>query len=144
MKKGELNNVVLFLLDQTSKVAKQHSQREFDLLEIGVTVEQWVLLKIIQQAEELSQVELAEQSFRDPASITRSLDLLEKKGLLRREAIEGNRRQYNIKLTHEGNYFILQNMPLVEHLRAVGLQGFSKKEVELLKDLLLRMQKNYS
>ncbi|MGL4598654.1 MAG: MarR family transcriptional regulator [Bacteroidia bacterium] len=144
MKRGELNNVVLFLLDQTSKVAKQHAQREFDLLEIGVTVEQWVLLKIIQQAEELSQVELAEQSFRDPASITRSLDLLAKKGLLRREPIENNRRQYKIKLTHEGTYFILQNMPLVEHLRAVGLQDFSKKEIELLKELLLRMQKNYS
>jgi MarR family transcriptional regulator, transcriptional regulator for hemolysin len=143
MKKENLNSVILFLIDQTSKVAKQYSQKEFDLLSIGITVEQWVLLKIVQENEPLSQAELAVKSHRDPASITRTLDILEKKRLLKREQVHENRRQYNIQLTKEGNYFILQNMPMIENMRAKGLNGFTKKEIEQLKSLLLRVQKNY-
>jgi MarR family transcriptional regulator, transcriptional regulator for hemolysin len=144
MIKDELSSVILFVIDQTSKVAKQHSQREFDHLKIGITVEQWVLLKIIQESSELSQSELAEKSHRDPASITRSLDLLEKKRLIKREQIADNRRQHQIELTKEGSYFILQHMPMIENLRSKGLKGFTKSEVEQLKSLLLRIQKNYS
>jgi MarR family transcriptional regulator, transcriptional regulator for hemolysin len=57
--------------------------------------------------------------------------------------VHENRRQYNIQLTKEGNYFILQNMPMIENMRAKGLNGFTKKEIEQLKSLLLRVQKNY-
>jgi MarR family transcriptional regulator, transcriptional regulator for hemolysin len=144
MNKARLNDVVLFLIDQTSKVAKQAAQREFDLLHIGITVDQWVLLKMIQEYQELSQAELAERSHRDPASITRTLDLLQKKKLVVREAVAGNRRQYHIRLTKEGNYFILQHLPLVEELRAKALKGFTQKETAQLKDMLQRIQQNYS
>src|SRR5687768_6069159 len=97
--KNSLNDVILFIIDQTSKIARQYSQNEFDLLKIDVTVEQWVLLKIIHENEGLSQTVLAEKSHRDPASITRTLDLLEKKRLILRQPIPENRRQYNLKLT---------------------------------------------
>jgi MarR family transcriptional regulator for hemolysin len=138
----ELDNVVLFVIDQTSKMAKQHSQREFDLRRLGITVDQWVLLKIIEEKKELSQIELAKISQRDPASITRSLDLLQKKGLLKREAIPDNRRQYNITLTKEGKVFVMTHMGLVEELRSLSIKGLTKKEIQTLTGMLLKIQKN--
>jgi MarR family transcriptional regulator, transcriptional regulator for hemolysin len=143
MANEDLNTVILFLIEQTSKIAKQSSQREFDHLKIGITVDQWVLLKIIEQQIELSQNELAVKSHRDPASITRSLDILQQKKLIIREQIADNRRQYIVRLTKEGRSFILQHMPLIADMRAKSLKGFTKTETELLKSLLLRIQDNY-
>lgn len=139
---SELASVILFLIDQTSKVAKRSSQRIFDAREMGVTIDQWVLLKLIEEHEGLSQNELAERAFRDGASITRTLNLLEGKGYVARQPIPGNRRQYSISLSEQGKAFLEAHMPLVRELRAQSLKGFSDEEVEALKGMLLRIQKN--
>ena len=55
---NDINRVILFQIDQTSKIAKQYSQRELDRRELGITVDQWVLLKIIEESAPLSQKEL--------------------------------------------------------------------------------------
>lgn len=144
MNQGELSQVVLFLIDQTSKIAKQHSQREFDALGMDITVDQWVLLKILQEKPDISQQALASAAHRDPASITRTLVLLEQKKLVTRSVVPDDRRQYTLRLSRQGVSFIEKHMPLIEKLRAIGLQGFTRKDVEQFKSLLLRMQKNYS
>jgi MarR family transcriptional regulator, transcriptional regulator for hemolysin len=137
-----LETTVLFVLDQTSKLSKQFAQREFDLLGIGVTVEQWVLLKVVAEKNILSQNELAKETHRDPASITRTLDILEKKGFLKREPIADNRRQYNINLSKAGKDFVWHNMPFINALRNTSVKGFTKAEIKTLLSLLHRIQKN--
>jgi MarR family transcriptional regulator, transcriptional regulator for hemolysin len=139
---SDLENVVLFVIDQTSKIAKQHSQRAFDRAGIDLTVDQWVLLKVINEKEFLSQNELAKESHRDPASITRTLDLLQKKGLIIREAIADNRRQYDVKLTEAGRLFVAQHMPLISELRSNSMAGFTDSEVQQLLSMLRRIQQN--
>ncbi|MEQ9262322.1 MAG: MarR family transcriptional regulator [Owenweeksia sp.] len=140
----DIENVILFQLDRTNKMAKQHSQLAIDRQNMGITVEQWVLLKIIEESNELSQKDLAKKSLRDPASITRTLDILEKKKLIRREAIPQNRRQYNIILTAQGKEFVNQNMELIKELRKQSVNGFTLKELDILRSFLLRMQENMS
>jgi MarR family transcriptional regulator, transcriptional regulator for hemolysin len=140
--KKELETTVLYVIDQTTKIAKQYSQREFDLLGIGITVEQWILLKVVEEKSGLSQNELAKETNRDPASITRTLDLLQKKGLIIREAIADNRRQYNIMLSQDGIAFVKQNMPLINDMRNISIKGFTKEEVDSLISMLNRIQKN--
>ncbi len=140
----DINDVILFQIDKTSKVSKLYSQREFDKLDFGITIEQWILLKIIEESGQLSQKELAEKSLRDPASITRTLDILQKKGYITREAVENNRRQYHIILTNEGAQFVKKHMKVVKEHRAKSTEGFTTEEVELLRSMLLRIQKNFS
>lgn len=142
--KKELDKVLLFVLDQTNKKAKQFSQRELDKNGFGITVDQWVLLKVIEESPGLSQRDLAEKSIKDPASITRMLDLLEKKAFILREPIPGNRRQYKIQLSDTGLQFINDHMEAVQMQRARSLQGFSSEEIEQLKSMLLRIQANMS
>ena len=141
---NKLESVILFLIDQTSKTAKRFTQRELDKKGWDITIDQWVLLKIVEEANGLSQNELAGKSHRDGASITRSLDILEKKNYLERKATPEDRRQYKISLTPEGSAFILKNMPLVNKYREKSLQGFSLEEIASLKEMLLRIQKNMS
>ncbi|MDN5214776.1 MarR family transcriptional regulator [Fulvivirgaceae bacterium BMA12] len=139
-----LESVILFLIDQTSKTAKRFTQRELDKKGWDITIDQWVLLKIVEESNGLSQNELAEKSSRDGASITRSLDILEKKHYLERKATPEDRRQYKISLTPEGQAFIAKNMSLVNKHRAKSLEGFSSEEIKSLKEMLLRIQKNMS
>ena len=142
MAKTDLQNVILFQIDRTSKVAKQYSQRELDALQLDITVDQWVLLKIVENKGKLSQRELAEVSFRDPASITRTLNLLERKDMLLREAIPNNKRQYQIDLTAYGRAFIKKHMTMVQRHHKQSLKGFSSKEITLLDSMLRRIQDN--
>jgi MarR family transcriptional regulator, transcriptional regulator for hemolysin len=139
---NKLETVLLFVIDQTNKIARQYSQREFDSLRIDINVDQWVLLKEIEEKETLSQNELAKNTSRDPASITRTLDILQKKKLIIRESVPDNRRQYNVRLTKEGSYFVLQNMPLINEIRNRSIKGFSKSEVEQLIIMLQKVQVN--
>ncbi len=138
----KLKDVILFQIEQTSKVSKQYSQREFEKLDFGITVEQWILLKIISESEELSQKELSIKSFRDPASITRTLDILEKKSLVVREPIPDNRRTYNISLSKDGNKFIKNNRTIIKKHRERSTKGFSIKELAMLSSMLKRIQEN--
>ncbi|MEP4533817.1 MAG: MarR family transcriptional regulator [Cyclobacteriaceae bacterium] len=142
MNKDDLYQVIPFLIEQISKRGKRYSQREFDERGLGVTIDQWVLLKIVQMKDGISQRELAERSFRDGASITRSLDLLEKKGLIQRNSIPENRRQYSITICKEGVNFIQENMEMIDRHRKQFVDGFSSEEIGQLKGYLNRMMKN--
>jgi len=137
-----LSQVILFQIDRTSKTARNYSQQEFDKVSPKVTIDQWVLLKVIEENEGASQKVIADKSVRDQASVTRTLDLLEKKGLVRRSAIPGNRRQYQIELTLSGRTFIDDNMEMVNRHRAKSLEGFSQAEIETLHSMLVRIQEN--
>lgn len=137
-----IESVILFLIEQTTKKAKRYSQREFEQRKLGITIEQWVLLKIVDEHEGLSQNDLAQKSYRDRASITRSLDILEKKGLLERIPIKGNRRQYEIHLSEQGKVFVTDNMDMILRHRTKSLEGFSPEEVKSLRSMLLRIQDN--
>jgi DNA-binding MarR family transcriptional regulator len=138
----KIEDVILFQVDLTSKFSKHHTQRDFDNLNLGITVEQWVILKIISESPSLSQKELAQKSYRDPASITRTLDLLEKKDLLRRESMPENRRMHMIVLTNEGKQFIKKNMKLVQSHRDQSTKGITKKELEQLSAILEKIRNN--
>ena len=140
----KIEDVILFQIDQTSKAAKQYSQKEFDKLKLAITIEQWIILKIVSENKDLSQKELAKRSHRDPASITRTIDLLEKKDLLVREAIPNNRRAYCIRLTNSGEQFVKKNMELVKRHRALSIRGLSSKELTALSNILLKIRENMS
>lgn len=138
----KIEDVILFQIEQASKASKQYSQREFERLGFGITVDQWVLLKIISEASPLSQKELATKSFRDPASITRTLDLLTTKNFIVREPILDNKRAYNICLSKAGEKFIALHMETIRKHRLKSCEGFSEKELVMLSAFLKRIRKN--
>lgn len=143
MKSNEqLNNVVNFLLEQTVRQMRGYAQRQLDMLQTGITVDQWVLLKIVEERKQISQVELAQVSNKDTASITRILDLLQKKNLIQRIDDEHDRRKYLISLTGEGESFVARNLPFVNRIRSQIVQGLSQDDIRTLKDILDKIRHN--
>ncbi|MEM9052520.1 MAG: MarR family transcriptional regulator, partial [Bacteroidota bacterium] len=126
------------------KTVKQFSQKEFDKRGMNVTVDQWVLLKIIHERAPISQVELAKFSMRDPASITRTLDILNKKKLIFRQQTPGSRRQFDVSLTKIGEDFVKAHMSFVQGQRNRSVEGLSESDQAKLMNMLLQIQENMS
>ena len=139
-----VEDTILFQIEKTSKVSKLYSQREIDALGVDITIEQWILLKVIDEHNGLTQKELAERTLRDPASITRTLDILSKKGFLERQAVPENRRQYSIVLKKKGEDFIKSFFPVVQKQRDQAIKGLSKKDIDAFYRILNSIQKNMS
>lgn len=138
----EMGEIILSQIDKTGRMVKNFAQREFDRLGLGVTLEQWALLRLIHENNKISQKGLSEKSVRDPASITRTLDLLQNKDFIERKSIPDNRRQFDINLTANGLKFILNNVSAVHRHRQKSLTGFTEGEMKLLDQLLRKIQDN--
>ena len=134
-----LKDVILFQIEQASKASKQYSQREFDALKLDLTVEQWVLIMIVSENPNLTQRELADKSRRDPASITRTLDLLEKKGRIMRNVDPLNRRTYIISMTEAGKGFIKTNANLIAQHREQSVANFTEEDLAKFSGYLQRI-----
>jgi MarR family transcriptional regulator for hemolysin len=142
MIQSNLNEVILFLIEQTNKKAKQHAASRFAERGMGVTVDQWVLMKFVQENPGMSQNQLAESTFKDAASITRIIDLLAKKELIKRETLLNDRRQLSIRLSKNGEKFIAMHIDFVQALRDQSTKGLTDKEVLALTKTLLKIQNN--
>lgn len=107
-----------------------------------LTAMQWKPLLMLRHGRADTAAALARLNCSDNGAMTRMLDRLEAKGLLRRVRSALDRRVVNLELTKEGER-ISDLIPyglstvLNEHL-----QGFSQAEFEQLKALLMRMIAN--
>ena len=97
------------------------------LSEHGLTYVQWLPLYKLMLCAEANSSTLAKDLGMDPASVTRALDRIEAKGLLRRERSTTDRRVVHLVLTRVLN----------GHLK-----GFSHAECALMLSLLQRMLAN--
>lgn len=138
----KLEDVLYYMIDKTNKLARKYSQDAFVKAGFDVTVDQWLVLKKIADTEQINQVELATSLYKDTASITRILQLLVKKKLIRKEYKESDRRNLLLSLTTKGEHFYKQLLPLVKEMRIQGVHDFNESERDQIKRLLTRMIKN--
>ena len=109
---------------------------------LELTGMQWepVMLLWLKRADTVAG--LARVSQMGVPSMTRMLDRLEEKELLRRERSELDRRVVNLHLTPKGKKVANKIWPIVVEGMHVHLDGFKKEELNQLSDLLGRMLAN--
>ena len=88
-----------YLLDRTARRVKQYAQQKFSAGDFNVTVDQWLILKNLDNDRNLKQTELAELTGKDTPTLTRIVDLLCKKGLTERVIHKTDRRSFTVHLT---------------------------------------------
>lgn len=69
---------------------------------VNISPEAWALMVRLWEEDDRSQTELADASFRDRASVTRMIDILEREGYVTRAPDAADRRRHRILLTDEG------------------------------------------
>jgi DNA-binding MarR family transcriptional regulator len=114
------------------------------LSEYKLTYVQWIpLYKLLQNGHVGSTPgSMARDLSIDPAALNRSINRLERKGLVRRVRSEHDRRMVHLHLTAEGR---AAAQPVPDALASVlndHLAGFSQQEWQTLLQLLTRMRTN--
>ncbi|WCN39254.1 MarR family winged helix-turn-helix transcriptional regulator [Aneurinibacillus uraniidurans] len=126
-----------FILSNTQRKLSHFLLSKFKPYDI--TTEQWVLVAKLGEENGITQKDLAERTEKDQANVTRIIDLLEKKGLVRREKNSTDRRSMLVHLTDEGEKLREMLAPIEESVVNVSLSGMSEEEKALLKDFLARI-----
>ncbi len=125
-----------FLIERTAKKIKQTLQKVFNELKVDITVDQWVILNELNQHGPLSQNELGNFSFKDAPTVTRIIDLLSKKDLVKRKMDKNDRRKYNVELTAKGNKMVNKLLPYIVEFRKMGWEGLTEKDIKKLQKIL--------
>lgn len=142
-KDEKLESVLFYLIEKTNKVVRRYAQEKLNQSGIDITIDQWLVMKKIYDQERISQVELAESVFKDTASITRILDLLLEKKLVRK-TVGADKRVYELSLTDTGNKYFDTAATQVKSIRSKALAGIGEDEIKKLKNSLEKIIANIS
>ncbi|MEL7343045.1 MAG: MarR family transcriptional regulator [Bacteroidota bacterium] len=138
-----LQDILYFWIHRAHSRSKDYSKRVIKEAGIDLTVDQWVVMKQLGEKPGLSQVEIANATFKDPAAILRIIQILLRKNLVKRSARPEDKRTYEVYLTKDGEGLVEKLIPLIQGVRAVGVEGFAEKEVEMAKSLMKRIYQNF-
>ncbi len=117
-----------------------HIDRQVEPL--GLTDAQWKPLLRLLLDQTGTVAALARICQLDAGGMTRLLDRLETKGLVRRERSQEDRRVVNLELTDEGRVAAQQLPDLLLGMQRSMLQGFSAEEEAQLRGYLARLYDN--
>ena len=113
-----------------------------ELEPFGLTGAQFAVLKNVADGIAETAADLCRTMHYDTGSMTRMLDRLEEKAVLRRERCTEDRRVVYLRITDTGNELLPQLRAAAVHVLSRHLAGFSSEEVENLKQYLVRMIHN--
>jgi DNA-binding MarR family transcriptional regulator len=123
---------VLYTIEQAIKEYRKIAQKNISKIIKDITIDQCLVLIILNKNAKISQNELANLIFKDNASITRMIELMVKKEYLIRTIHQEDRRKFNLEVTKKGIKTIELLEPIVQLNRQTALFGLSLEEIVLL------------
>jgi DNA-binding MarR family transcriptional regulator len=123
---------------RTSLLASLDAQLE----PFGLTGMQFAVLKHLADGAARTAADLCRYMHYDTGAMTRILDRLEQKGLLRRERCREDRRVVFLRLPAQGRAQLPRLLAVGTQVLADHLAGFSPAEIDALKNYLGRMIAN--
>ena len=116
------------------------SYSDTHIRQLGLTPPQFDVISTLGGTNGMSMGEVSEKTLVTKGTLTGIIDRLERKGLVRREVPEENRRSFTIVLTTEGEETFRQVFPAHIAYLKERFQRLEPTELELLRVLLSRLQ----
>jgi DNA-binding MarR family transcriptional regulator len=105
----------------------------------GITFQHWVILMCLRDDLARTPSEISQYICYDSGALTRVIDRMEKRGLLKRKRSSKDRRVVELSLTAEGKKTVEALIAIVVELYNGLLEDFSKAETDMLVSLLTRL-----
>src|SRR5262249_4739797 len=115
-----------------------HGAMERALRDVGLTVSQYAALSLLAEHPDLSNAELARQSFVTPQTMNELLQKLEARGLIERRAHAAHARILPARLTPSGRALLAAGHERVRAIEARMVADLSAEEREHLRTALRR------
>jgi DNA-binding MarR family transcriptional regulator len=110
----------------------------------GLSAIQWGILKALYDERARTPTALCRTLLADSGAMTRKLDALEKRGLIKRIRSVSDRRSVELALTADGRQMLVETLPHIVEASNRQILGFTTDEVATVKSLLDRMLVNLS
>lgn len=108
----------------------------------GITAEQWQVLLTLSKHNKINQKILSQTVNKDQPTLTRMLDILERKALVERHMSKEDRRSFSIHITEKGLDLTEKLAPYIEDIFMKILNGISEKDLKIYLDVLSRIDNN--
>lgn len=133
---------VLYSIEKAIKEYRKVSQKNITKIVKDISVDQCLVLIILDKDPKISQNALANLIFKDNASITRMVELMVKKDFLNRTIHHEDRRKFNLEITEKGKKTLELINPIVQINRETALNGLSLEEINFLDKTLNKIITN--
>ena len=137
-----LETINFYMLDKAIRTYRMYSQKKLRENGYKITVDQWLIIKVLMENPNISQKDIAEKVFKDNASVTRIIDLLVKSAYLDRKVNPKDRRTSLLRVTPSGEAIIGKVQDLVLENRKIAQTGLTLEELQNLNATLKKIIKN--
>lgn len=137
-----LNSVIFYNIEEAIKTYRMYAQNQLKINHLKITIDQWLVLKCLNENPKASQIELAEKVFKDNASITRIIELLVRANFLQRQVNHSDRRKFDLKITLTGQKILDDVYEIVVRNRAKALENITTEEIETVNAVLKKISTN--
>jgi DNA-binding MarR family transcriptional regulator len=123
-----------FLLHRASMVLSKSLNTALENSEIDLPHSQFIVLRCLYHHDAISQLKIATLLSKDAAAIKRTVDNLEKKGLVKRHPVRNLKN--SVCITDKGKSLMPQALKIGERVINEALKEFDKDNLRLLQRML--------
>ncbi len=137
-----INNNIYFQIELTARRIRQYGQNVLKSNGIDITIEQWLVLNVINENEAISQIAVGEKLVKDKPTISRMVNQLEKKGFIIKNNALNDSRKVELSISAKGKKLINTMYPIIEKIRFTGLSELAEYEKENIQIILKKIREN--
>ncbi len=138
----DLEKSIMPWIGKTGKWIGLYIMDKFKEHDLNLTIEQWIVLKVLHEQDGLIQNELADITNRNKTSLTRLIQTMEKYHLIAKYPDKKDKRINRIFLTKKGSEVFKSAFPIMDEIKGALQKGLTKAEVQTMIHLLKKVQKN--
>lgn len=137
-----INDNTYFQIELTARRIRQYGQNVLKSQGIDITIEQWLVLNVINENEFTNQIDVGEMLVKDKPTISRMVNHLEKKEFIIKTTSGIDSRKVELSISKKGKKLIDNLYPIIEKIRFTGLNELSKNEKKQVGSILEKIRKN--
>ncbi len=131
-----LEEILFYSLERSIKSYRQFAQQQLVKQGFDITIDQWLLLKVIHNNSDDTQQQIAQAIFKDFASVTRMVELLVEKKYIIRSPHPTDRRRFQLKLHNTAVELMDKMQPVIENNRKIALKDIDEQKINLFEEVL--------
>jgi DNA-binding MarR family transcriptional regulator len=135
----DYDNVIGFVVSQAGYRLSQALIKAIESLGSDLRPREFAVLNRLHERGELTQIQLAELTYKDKPAITRMLDRLIERGLVRKVTSAADRRAMVVSLTPEGEALRNAIAPLIVQFLETACEGISNTDLAVTVATLKRI-----
>lgn len=135
-------HTVFYTLEETIKSYRRFAHRRIKQKLEMLTLDQGLILMILDSLPNTNQVQLGEILFKDNASVTRTIKRMTEIGYLNKTVDRNDKRTASLSITRLGRITLKKLVPIVETNRKTALTGITEQEMQVLLQVLGKISRN--